>query len=86
MIALTHASLDSEMATAMLDLGVFQRLVELTRTLPPPLDKCVGFALEALRNLSFRDHDVLTTLPNGFTSGLWDATLHHQVRPSLGCP
>jgi hypothetical protein len=79
-IAITHASLDTEMAVAMLDLGAFQRLVELAETLPPSLDTCVGFALEALRNLSFQDHDALSTLPNGFVSNMWDAALHDQVR------
>lgn len=80
MIAITHASLDTEMAEAMLDLGAVKQLVELIETLPPSLDACVGFALEALRNLSFQDHDTISTLPSRFISSMWDAALHDHVR------
>lgn len=67
------------MATTLLEQDSVNHLVKLVEHSPIALPDCTDFALEAIRNLSFVDHEAFETVPEGFVDSLWKMALHQPV-------
>ncbi|KAE9133634.1 hypothetical protein PF005_g3345 [Phytophthora fragariae] len=74
LVALCHASIDSDIAAEMLELEVLETLFQVLSTLPTQISDYVSFVLECLRNLCGSDCSQ-GELPTDFVQSMWEILL-----------
>ncbi|KAG6586758.1 Zinc-binding alcohol dehydrogenase domain-containing protein 2 [Phytophthora cinnamomi] len=80
LVALCHASIDSEIAAEMLELDVLETLFQVLSTLPTQINDYVSFVLECCRNLCGSDFSK-GDLPPDFVQSMWEILLSENEAP-----